>query len=131
VIEERSVNFDAAELLRAVEIASRVAEALGLRPGEASSVEFQPAEQLVKFSSPERPHLGRSITAEALAALLVAYCTRIGVPLPRKGQKHLDIGANGVTLRIAVEQDARASTAILQHEYPGAMVWPRRRNLRG
>ncbi len=68
VIEQRSVNFDGAEILRAVEIASRVAEALGLRPGDASTVEFQPEEQLVRFNSPERPDQGRSITAEALVA---------------------------------------------------------------
>lgn len=131
VIEQRSVNFDAAEILRAVEIASRVAEALGLRPGEISTVEFKPAEQLVRFAGSERRDQGRSITAEALAAVLVAYCARIGVPLPRKGQKQLDIGASGVTLRIAVEQDPRTSTVMLQQEYPGAMVWPKRRNLRG
>lgn len=131
VIEQRSVNFDAAEILRAVEIASRVAEALGLRPGDASTVEFQPEERLVRFNRPERPDLGRSITAEALVAVLVAYCARIGVPLPRKGQKQLDIGPAGVTLRIVVEQASRDSTATLQQEYPGAMVWPRRRNLRG
>ncbi len=131
VIEQRSVNFDAAGILRAVEIASRVAEALGLRPGDVSTVEFQPDEQLVKFISPERPDHSRSITAEALAAVLVAYCARIGVPLPRKGQKQLAIGPAGVTLRIVVEQDARGSTAKLQQEYPGAVVWPRRRDLRG
>ncbi|HEX5327230.1 MAG TPA: hypothetical protein VFW75_11225 [Acetobacteraceae bacterium] len=125
-MEQRSVEFDAAELLRAIGAAPRVAEALGLRAGQVDDVQFLPEQRLVAFIVPGDSRRTTTVAAEGLVALLVAYCSRIGVPLPRQAKKTIDVAANRVTLRITVENTQGNSPATLQHDYPGAMIWPRR-----
>ncbi|HSU04643.1 MAG TPA: hypothetical protein VLI93_03650 [Acetobacteraceae bacterium] len=128
VVEQRSVEFDGDEILRALAAAPRVAEALGLRPGQVGWVDFQPDERAVVFRSNADPEKRVTVAAEALAALLVAYCARISVPLPRKGQKQLEVGSAGVTLRIVVEQAPGGGKLGLQQDYPSAVMWPRRQH---
>ena len=117
------------KILQAIEAAPRVAAALGLRAGQVCAVEFQPDNRAVVFIDASDTQRRTTVLAEGLVALLVAYCARIRVPLPRHGQKAIDVMEGSVTLRIVVEQ-AGGGKESAQLDYPGAMVWPRRLHLR-
>jgi hypothetical protein len=121
--EQRTIEFDALEVMRAIRLTPQVAYALGLQVVNVLAVEFQPDDAVVLVLDNKR----QVIVAEALAALLVAYCSRISVPLPRNGSKTIDVTMHSVILQVIVETypcERALSFQIVRP--PGAVAWTRR-----
>jgi hypothetical protein len=126
ILEQRTIEFRAVEILQAIRAASRQAEAIGLRPGRIDDVEFQPTQQQVVFRETGPGGMTIEVAADALMALLVAYCSRTQIPLPRKADKQLEVGPNHVIIRLAVQKSGVQMEAGVRQEYPTAVVWPLR-----
>jgi len=96
--------------------------ALGLRIGGISRIEFQPDREAISVIDSAGTPVAE-LRAESLAALLVAYCSRIKVPLPRLGQKSVDVTSRSVVLRVATATRPDLTASEVQSDFPRAMVW--------
>jgi hypothetical protein len=124
--EQRTLELDALEVLRAITMAPQVASALGLQVAY-EAVEFQPDEGAVVFVLDDKRQV---IAAEALAALLVAYCSKIGIPLPRNGSKTIDVTLHSVILQVVVETyPCERGLSFQMVRPPRAVAWTRRHPL--
>lgn len=101
VLEYRVVEFDGPAILRAIVVVPSIAEALGLDHARVARIDFAPERHAVAFML-QGQTAASEIPAEALSALLVGYCAYIKVPLPRRGQKEIEITSRSALLRIAV-----------------------------
>jgi hypothetical protein len=81
----------------------RVSEALGLQAGRIARVEFQLNREAISIIDLEGLHIAE-LRGEGVVALLVAYCSRIEVPLPRTAKKSVEITSRSVVLRIETER---------------------------
>jgi hypothetical protein len=121
-LEHRTVEFDSPAIMHAFAAVPRMSEALGLGPGRIARVEFQPDREAIRVIDPEGAPVAE-LRAESLAALLVAYCSRIKVPLPRLGQKSVEVTSRSVVLRVARASRPDQPSTELQSELPRAKVW--------
>jgi hypothetical protein len=101
VLEYRVVEFDGAAILRALVVVPSIAEALGVDHTIVVRIKFVPERSVIAFTR-QGQVAPAEIAAEALAALLVGYCACIKVPLPRRGQKEIEITSRSALLRIAI-----------------------------
>jgi hypothetical protein len=120
--EHRTVEFDSPAILQAFAAVPRMSEALGLRLGRVSRVDFQPEREAITVIDPNGTPVAE-LRAETLAALLVAYCSRIKVPLPRLGQKSVEVTSRSVVLRVATATRPDALVTSDRSDFPRAMVW--------
>lgn len=100
VSEHRSVEFDSSMLLQAFAAVPRMSGALGLPVGRMGRIDFQPDQAAISVLDKTGVPIAE-LRAETLAALLVAYCSRIKIPLPRTGRKTIGITSRSVVLRLA------------------------------
>lgn len=121
-LEHRTVEFDSPAILHAFAAVPRMSEALGLRLGRISRIEFRPEQEAISVIDPAGTPVAE-LRAESLAALLVAYCSRIKVPLPRLGQKSVDVTSRSVVLRVATATRPDLAANDVQSDFPRAMVW--------
>ena len=121
-LEHRTVEFDSPAILHALAAVPRMSTALGLRLGGISRVEFQPDREAISVIDSAGTPVAE-LQAESLAALLVAYCARIKVPLPRLGQKSVEVTSRSVVLRVATATRPDLTTSEVQSDFPRAMVW--------
>jgi hypothetical protein len=119
-LEHRTVEFDSPAIIHALAAVPRMSQALGL--SRIARVEFQPDREAIRVIDPEGASVAE-LRAESLAALLVAYCSRIKVPLPRLGQKSVEITSRSVVLRVARASRPDQPLTELQSELPRAKVW--------
>jgi hypothetical protein len=97
-------------------------DALGLRTGRIARIEFQPEREAISVIDPDGTPAAE-LKAEILAALLVAYCARIRIPLPRVGQKSVEVTSRSVVLRVATVTRTEQAATSLQPEFPRALAW--------
>ena len=121
-LEHRTVEFDSPAILHAFAAVPRISEAFGLRLGRIAGVEFQPDREAISVIDPDGASIAE-LRAESLAALLVAYCSRIKVPLPRFAQKSVEVTSRSVVLRVATAVRPYEPSAGVQADFPRAMVW--------
>ena len=121
-LEHRTVEFDSPAILHAFAAVPRMSEALGLRLGRISRIEFRPEQEAISVIDPAGTTVAE-LRAESLAALLVAYCSRIKVPLPRLGQKSVEVTSRSVVLRVATATRPDLAASDVQSDFPRAMVW--------
>ena len=122
VLEQRVVEFDSTSVIQSFTVVRRISEALGLRADRIVRVEFHPDRSAVSLIDNDG-RLVAELRAESLAALLVAYCSRIKVPLPRAAQKDVEITSRSVILRVTTESCPNASSTSVRSDFPRAMVW--------
>lgn len=122
VLEQRVVEFDSAAVIQSFTVVRRISEALGVRADRIVRVEFHPDRSVVSLIDNDG-RLVAELGAESLAALLVAYCSRIKVPLPRAAQKNVEITSRSVILRVTTESRPDASSGGVRSDFPRAMVW--------
>ena len=99
VVDRREMQFTGEAVRRIVCASPRAARAIGLIGAQPASIQFLPAHGQVKVAYNDRA-TDRAITvsAEALGALLVSYCLRLNVPMPRFSEKSLRIEHDSVFL---------------------------------
>jgi hypothetical protein len=103
-IERRTVEFSEDGILQVVDASLRAAGSFGLPSMPPDSVRLLPEEGKVAFGYGGSGETVQwvSMEAEQLGALLVAYCIRMKVPLPRKGDKGVLVKAHTVLLTFQV-----------------------------
>ena len=125
-VEHRTVEFDSPTILHALTAVPRMSEALGLRPGKIERIEFQPDRGGIVPIDPEGAPIAE-LRAESLAALLVAYCAYIKIPLPRLAQKSVEVTSRSVVLHVASASRPYQPSTGVQADFPRAMVWKKSR----
>jgi len=122
VLEQRVVEFDSTAVIQSFAVVRRISEALGLRADRIVRVEFHPDRSAISLMDNDG-RLVAELRAESLAALLVAYCSRIKVPLPRAAQKNIEITSRSVLLRVTTQSRPDAPSGGVRSDFPRAMVW--------
>jgi hypothetical protein len=92
VIDRREIDFDAAAVRQAVEWSPRAAQAFGLPPLLPTGVRCNPADGCIEvvYGTLTTTRVF-ALRAEALGALLVSYCNRAGMPMPRHADKGIRV----------------------------------------
>ncbi len=99
VIDKRVIWFDSPALLYCITASPRAAVTFGLPGGSPSEVRFFPKERVIEilYVSKDATHAAR-MSAESLGALLVSYCVRAKIPMPRVAEKSVKVEADGIAL---------------------------------
>jgi hypothetical protein len=114
IIDRREIVFDAATLLAVLACSGQMVEAIGLPSAPPKSVHFDPkANNIVLLYGAT----GVSVPVESgpLGALLIAYCMRAGIKVPRHGSRAM-----------RVEQHAIVLVFSTIHQVPSARLAPER-----
>ncbi len=111
-------------MMRAIAAVPRVIEAMGLRAGKIRDIEFRPGQSAVVITGTDAETTAE-LGAEGLAALLVAYCSRVKIPLPRQGQKTVEVTSRSVLLRVATVTHGEEPLNGVRADFPRAMIWKR------
>ena len=109
ITERREIEFDLRAVQLALEWSPRSAQAFGLPPLTPHAVRCNAAEGTVEVTYGELTSTRVfMLRAEAVGAILIAYCNRAGMPMPRAADKAVRIERDHVvvvfTLRIAGAQ---------------------------
>jgi hypothetical protein len=105
IIDRREIEFDLQTVRLVLEWSPRSAQAFGLPPLIPQSVRCRPDEGTIEVTYGELTSARVfGLRAEALGAVLIAYCNRCGMPLPRAADKAVRVERERVvvvfTLRI-------------------------------
>jgi hypothetical protein len=95
IVDRRELEFDSRALVSILGTSPDRAQAIGLPPQKPTGVEFDPRGGRVVFSYDERTV---QVSAGHLGALLVSYCIRARIPLPRLPAKEISITASAVVI---------------------------------
>jgi hypothetical protein len=108
VVDRREIEFDADALTYYFSILPREAQALGLPATPPKEIRFDPREGMVDaiYGLAEQ---GRTvhIPQESLGGMLVNYCIRTRIPLPRVADKIVRVEAHCVVLTFKTWFDER------------------------
>ncbi len=99
--DRRELEFDEEVLIAAVAVSLRIAESLGLPGVPPSAARFHPKESQVEFlyGTEKAVH----IKSTALGALLIGYCIRARVPIPRNAERAVRIEMASVILNFRTQ----------------------------
>ncbi len=99
VAERREIEFSAEALCLAIGMSLRAAQRFGLPALRPTGVQFCPREgQIDVVYGIGQAQRAVPLAAEPLGALLVSYCLRARIPMPRRAEKGIRIGATAVIL---------------------------------
>ena len=107
IVDRREIEFSAAAIVQAIGANPTVALGLGLPSSPPDAIGFLPAQNAmeVAYGSGAEQH-SIPIAAGALAALLVAYCMRVRITLPKSASKSVRVVADAVVLQLRLEFDS-------------------------
>ena len=99
IIDRREIEFDREAVRQALEWSPHAAQAFGLPPLTPDGVRCKPADGVIEVTygklTATRVFMLR---AEALGAILIAYCNRAGMPMPRHADKAVRIEREHVVM---------------------------------
>jgi hypothetical protein len=99
IIDRREIQFEAEALLVVIAGSPRAAASLGLPPGLPQAVVFDPGAEAVRLVwSQGKQKQAEVLDAVRLGALLVGFCLRMRVPLPRRATKSIRVESGLVAL---------------------------------
>ena len=106
VTDRREIEFDANAVRRAVEWSPQAAQAFGLPPLLPTGVRCRPTEGCIEvvYGTLTATRVF-ALRAEALGALLVSYCNRVGMPMPRHADKGIRIEREYVVVVFTLRLD--------------------------
>ena len=113
IIDRREIEFDLEAVRFALAWSPTAAHAFGLSPRAPDRVRCKPAESAIEVTYGKLTETRVfTLRAEALGAILIAYCNRAGLPIPRGADKAVRIEREHVvvvfTLRITRAQQPDA-----------------------
>jgi hypothetical protein len=110
IVDRRKIVFDAATIMAVLACSEQMVEAIGLPAGLPKSVHFDPgASKVVLLYS--GTGVSAALETGQLGALLIAYCMRAGIKVPRHGSR-----------AIRVERHAAVLVFSTVHEVPSAKL---------
>jgi hypothetical protein len=99
IIEQRELAFDLEAVRRVLEWSPRSAQAFGLPPLIPQAVQCDPAAGTIEVTYGELTSTRVFVLrAEALGAILIAYCNRAGMPVPRYAAKAVRVDREQVVV---------------------------------
>ena len=106
ITDRREIEFDLHAVRLALEWSPRSAQAFGLPPLTPQAVHCNPSEGTIEVTYGELTSTRVfMLRGEALGAILISYCNRAGMPMPRNADKGVRIEREHVvivfTLRVA------------------------------
>jgi hypothetical protein len=128
IIDRREIEFDVQAVRRALEWSPRAAQAFGLPPLAPQAVHCNPTESTIAVTYGELTSTRVfTLRSEALGALLIAYCDRAGMPIPRAADKAVRIERKHVvivfTLRIASARPPECPEAPVRRPPDAVSTW--------
>ncbi len=106
IVDRREIELDTAAVRAALEWSPQAAQAFGLPPLVPTSVRCNPADgciEVVYGTLTATRVFG--LRAEALGALLISYCNRVGMPMPRHSDKGIRVEREHIVLVLTVRLD--------------------------
>jgi len=99
ITDRREIAFDVQAIRLALEWSPRSAQSFGLPPLTPHAVRCNPADGTVEVTYGEFTSTRVFVVrAEALGAILISYCNRAGMPMPRSADKGVRIDHDGVAV---------------------------------
>jgi hypothetical protein len=97
ITDRREIEFDLQAVRLALEWSPRSAQSFGLPPLTPHAVRCHPADGTVEVTYGELTSTRVFVLrAEALGAILISYCNRAGMPMPRDADKGVRIDRDRV-----------------------------------
>ena len=110
ILDRREIEFDPRSVVKAIATSPKAAARFGLPGMSPTGVRFRPSEGSVDVVyGTANTARAVSISAEALGAILVSYCIRTRIPMPKTADKGIRIEANSVILAFRVRLDEAPS----------------------
>ncbi|MGA8197034.1 MAG: hypothetical protein WB902_27150 [Acetobacteraceae bacterium] len=106
IVDRHEIELDTAAVRRALELSPRAAQAFGLPPLVPAGVRCNSRDgciEVVYGTLTATRVFG--LRAEALGALLISYCNRAGMPLPRHADKGVRVEREHVVLVCTLRLD--------------------------
>jgi hypothetical protein len=99
ITDRREIEFDLQAVRQALEWSPRSAQAVGAPPLTPQAVQCHPVEGTVEVTYGEQTATSVFVlAAEALGAILISYCNRAGIPMPRNSDKSVRIEREHVVI---------------------------------
>jgi hypothetical protein len=106
IIDRREIEFDLLAVKLALEWSPRAAQAFGLPPLTPSGVRFNAADGNIEVIYGTLTSVQVfALRAEALGAILISYCNRAGMPMPRAADKAVRIEREHVVVVFTLRLD--------------------------
>lgn len=103
ITDRREIRFQADAVLAAIASQPQAGAALGLPAAAPDTLRFEPAShRVVLLYRIGREVADFGIPAESLGALLVGFCCRQRISLPRRAMKSICIEAQAVVLAFSI-----------------------------
>jgi len=115
IIERRELRFSPAALQAMIGWSLGAASSHGLPPSSPDEIKLHPAESRIDlvYGRGPAPRL-IPLKVEGLATLLIAYCIRALIPLPRVARKEVRIGTRYVSLVFHVEHSQAPAPELIE-----------------
>ena len=112
IAERREIDFDMQSVRSVLEWSPRAAQAFGLPPLTPAAVRGNPAENAIEviYGDPSSQRVFM-LRVEALGAILISYCNRARIPMPRLAEKRLRVDRDQVTV-VLTRQAALTAPAL-------------------
>jgi hypothetical protein len=106
IVDRREIELDTAAVRRALEWSPRAAQAFGLPPLVPAGVRCNSKDGCIEvvYGALTATRVF-ALRAEALGALLISYCNRAGMPLPRHSDKGVRVEREHVVLVCTLRLD--------------------------
>jgi hypothetical protein len=106
IVDRREIELDSAAVRSAVECSPRAAQAFGLPPLVPTGVRCNPGDSCVEvvYGTLTSTRVF-ALRAEALGALLIAYCDRAGMAMPSRSDKGIRVEREHVVLVFTLRLD--------------------------
>jgi hypothetical protein len=107
IVDRREIETDTAAVRRALEWSPRAAQAFGLPPLMPTGVRCNPANGCIEVvSGTLNATPAFVLRAEALGDLLISYCNRAGMPMPRQSDKGIRVEREHAVLVFTLRLEA-------------------------
>jgi hypothetical protein len=128
IIDRREIEFDLEAVRLALAWSPTAAHAFGLLPRSPHRVRCKPADGVIEVTYGKLTETRVfTLRAEALGAILIAYCNRAGMPIPRGADKAVRIEREHVvvvfTLRISRAQQPEAPEGSINRLPDAVIAW--------
>jgi hypothetical protein len=123
IVDQRRIAFDVGALKDILDYSPQAARSVGLPGNDPTGIVIDGAAQEVKFTFGDRVV---SLAAEKLAALLISYCIRAGIRIPRQKQRSVRFNQGTIMLVFLTEYLAAPFPAFRrskQLQPPSGVPW--------
>jgi len=99
IVDRRDIEFDRDAVRLAIQWSPKASQAFGLPPLTPSAVRCRPAEGTIEvvYGTLTSTRIF-ALRAQSLGAILISYCNRTGMPIPRHADKGIRIERDHVVL---------------------------------